>query len=203
MKATWIFRSVVPLLSALGLIVGTASAQQAVIPGTFEFAPQGGVSIPTGDFGDIVGTGYNAGGQLGFYADPRIAVGFGVLYNHFDVSAAVPDSVVTGSAEIWEVTVFGKFLLLRTSKLKPYARVSAGGFYNEGIVNLGGPGNSRVQGSSTRFGAGGGLGVQYRFPRSVGIFAEGMGMVDFTEGDDTVYWVVRGGLNIYFSWSHP
>jgi len=193
----------IPLVLALGLIVGTASAQQAVIPGTFEFAPQGGVSIPTGNLGKVADTGYNVGGQIGFYADPRIAVGFGVLYNNFALSATAGDTTVTGSSEVWEFTVFGKFLLLRSSKLKPYARISAGGFYNEGIVNLGGPGDSRVQGSSTRFGAGGGLGAQYRFPRSVGIFAEGMGMVDFTEGDNTVYWVVRGGLNIYFSWSHP
>jgi len=196
-------------LSAFGLVLflvavpQESAAQEAIIPGTFEFAPQGGVSIPTGNLGEIADTGFNVGGQLGFYANPRIAVGFGVLYNSFDLEAGIADTATGGSVEIWEFTVFGKFLLLQETSLKPYVRLAAGGFYNEGVLDLGGTGNPRVQGSSTRFGMGGGLGAQYRIPRSVGFFAEGMGMVDFTENESTVYWVVRAGLNVYFAWSHP
>jgi len=195
-----------PLLGLALVLIAVpreSTAQEAIIPGTFEFAPQGGVSIPTGNLGDIAETGYNIGGQLGFYAKPRIAVGFGVLYNDFGVKAGVADTATGGSVEIWEFTVFGKFLVLPPSPVEPYVRLAAGGFYNQGVLDLGGTGNPRVQGSSTKFGLGGGLGAQHRIPGKLGFFAEGMGMVDFTENESTVYWVVRAGLNVYFAWSHP
>jgi hypothetical protein len=196
-----VFRSLLPLL-CLGLAPAAASAQEGIIPGTFEFSPQGGVSFPSGNLADLTDTGYNLGGQLGFYATPQAAVGFGILYNSFDLDPAIADTATGGTVAIWEFTVFGKFLLTNT-QVRPYLRVSAGGFYNDGVVDLGGAGNERVELTSTKFGAGAGAGAQYRIPGSVGFFAEGMGMVDFTEGESTVYYVLHAGLNIYFAWSHP
>jgi hypothetical protein len=188
----------------LALLVPASGFAQSsvVVPGVWELAASAGPSVPTGSFADGFETGYNLGGQLGIYAAPNLGLGVGILYNRLSAKESLvleaTDSLATSAdVEIWEFTAFGKYLFLPESRTRPYIKAQAGAYYTDAKVDLAEPGYfSKFD--ATNFGLGGGLGVQHRIPRSVGLFAEAMYVVVFTSDESTPYVSVRGGVNFYF-----
>ena len=142
-------------------------------------------------------TGSNVGGQLGLYAMPQLALGIGILYNRFALQDTLEGVVEGGNFDIWEFSIFGKYLFLTRGQTHPYVKLMAGGFYSDANVDLTAPGYS-VKGDETNFGLGGGVGVQYRIPKKLGLFAEALYMADFTEDTKTYYFGIRCGVNLYF-----
>ncbi len=44
----------------------------------------GGVSFPTGNFGDAFQTGFGGGGSIGYGVSPHVLLSWGLAYHHFD-----------------------------------------------------------------------------------------------------------------------
>lgn len=71
------------------LVLGAALAQparaQTILPLSFE--ARGGVAIPTGDFGDGAGTGFNVGGTVHYRVAPMVSIYAGYEFLRFSVDS--------------------------------------------------------------------------------------------------------------------
>jgi hypothetical protein len=166
---------------ALALPAGVM-AQVPSVPGTIELAVAGGASVPMGDFGDFVGTGYGFGVNGTYYFTPAWGVGANIVWNSYGFDEAIlSDTNIT----IWEFSTHAKYMFTQGA-VAPYAKAMMGMF------------NSAVEGSDsvTDWGIGGGFGLQWNPPTSnVGLFAEGMYNNVFTDGSSTNYFGARVGVN--------
>lgn len=119
----------------------------------------GGVLLPMGDFGDVAKLGWRAGVGAGYFVTDDIAVGATAAYaeNKADSGSAKSKTLEFGA--------FGKYMFkMQNDKMAPYLKVGAG-MYNSKV--------SGVSGSSTDFGANGGVGVGFKVSPTASIFVEG------------------------------
>ena len=173
---------------AVGALLPAAVSAQDIplVPGTLEFAPIGGASIPFGDFNLVAEPGYGIGGTLSFYVMPNLAVGAGAAYNSYGLDV---DPTNTASRSMWEFTGHAKYLLI-PGPVSPYLKGTAG-LYRQSFEAEGSP-----AASSSDLGVGGGMGIQLHIPGSqFGIFGESVVNVAFTENTNTTYYTLRAGLN--------
>lgn len=155
--------SVALLLTAAAIVAASpASAQDAAAVRPFTFGVSGGVSLPMGDFGDGVKTGFNAGAHLAF--KPAM-LPFGVRvegqFNRFDIKAFDDDIDldVDGNAQIISGTVNGVFgVPAASSAFRPYV-IGGVGVYNERVS--GSAFGIDVSDSQTKFGLNGGVGIEF------------------------------------------
>jgi hypothetical protein len=181
------------LVLALVLVPGVVSAQ-VMLPAVLEVSATGGASLPTGSLNETFDTGYNLGGQAAFYFMPQLAVGANAMYHSFSDKAVIDSTIIDVDLTIWEITAFAKYQLIPSPLIAPYAKVSAGVFYNEIRGSLG---DISVPLDATEFGIGAGLGAQVKLRGSTGLFVEGMYLIDFTDEETTKFISLRGGLNFY------
>lgn len=163
-------------IAALGL-AGTAQAQGATRP--FSVGISGGLSIPTGDAGDALESGFNVGGllqarqaagPLGFRAE--------VGYHSFDFKGVDGDfRVITGI-----VNGIFHFASASGAPITPYL-IAGVGAYN-GRASVGGGGRTVSSDSETDLGINGGVG--FDIPLSgIATFIEARYHTIFNEGDRT------------------
>jgi opacity protein-like surface antigen len=132
-----------------------AAAQDAAAR-AFTFGVSGGLSMPTGDFGDVVKSGFNAGAHLGF--KPAM-LPFGVRvegqFNQFDFDASDDNDsdaslrIIAGTAN----AVFG--VPAASSAFRPYLIGGVGAYNSRLSIDV--PGLE----SSTDFGLNGGAGIEF------------------------------------------
>jgi opacity protein-like surface antigen len=141
----------------------TAAAQDAMAPRAFTFGVSAGLSIPTGDAGDVVKTGFNAGAHLAF--KPAM-LPFGVRvegqFNQFGLKSIVEDDETfepDGNYRIISGTVNGVFgVPAASSSFRPYV-IGGVGMYNQKFTFdiLG----EEFSESETKFGLNGGAGIEF------------------------------------------
>lgn len=171
----------------------SAGSPMPLMPGSFEISAGGGVSMPSGDFGDLADPGFGFGGHGSFYVMPSLAVGGSIVYNSYGTSSEVETATGITGQSMWEFTAHGKYMFM-PGPVSPYVKATAGIFrYSAEVQGFG-------SGSSSNFGVGGGIGAQMRLPASnVGFFAEGMMYSVSTDGPTLNYMGIRGGLNYYIT----
>jgi len=162
-------RTVASALLATAALVSanTAAAQDGTTPRAFTFGVSGGLSIPTGDAGDVLKSGFNAGALLEF--KPAMFP-FGVRvegqFNRFDIDldddlGGILDAdgnvrIISGTAN----AVLG--VPAATSSFRPYL-IGGLGVYNlrgSGSVSFGGVTETESD-SQTKFGLNGGVGIEF------------------------------------------
>jgi Outer membrane protein beta-barrel domain len=134
---------------ALGIPAALANAQTQNALGVGVFA---GASLPVGDFGNVGGTGWHAGGLID-WRSPLLPVGIrgDLAYHQFGSKEHFTPKFVVGTVNlVWNLPVNAE------SSLSPYV-IGGGGFYNKhrSCTNCG----NAVIASATKFGLNGGAGV--------------------------------------------
>ena len=135
---------------------GKIAAQEVVSRSPIQFGVMGGVSFPTGDFNDLLGTGWNAGALLNFgFANSPVALRVDGSWNQFnfkDVSNSPHFRVLDATADA--VFSFG------TKSPAQFYVLGGAGVYNFKVT-----GNDNnfdfSSGSQTKFGLNGGVGVKF------------------------------------------
>jgi hypothetical protein len=170
---------------AVALIGVLASSRVANAQGA-QFSLGGGVSIPTGSFGDVFKTGFHGLGAVSFTpTGSPVGIQIDGSYTQFksDEDITGNDSklqLIAGTAN-----VVYKFPTAEASKFHPYL-IGGGGVYNAK------PKDPDLDGQ-TKFGFNVGAGFDIR-ASSVGFFAEGRFHDVFTEGDNLKYIPITVGI---------
>jgi outer membrane protein with beta-barrel domain len=185
-------RAFVIALALVALFPMAALAQGLpFVPGTIEFAPTGGASVPFGDFNSVAEPGFGLGGTASFYLMPNLALGGSIMWNSYSADVNPSQTSISN----WEFTGHAKYLFI-PGPISPYAKAAAGIFMNH--VSIDDPTLGKISESKSDLGVGGGLGIQARIPKSVlGLFGEAMAYDAFSSPSNTTYYTVRVGLNIY------
>ena len=136
---------------ALALAASAAGAQNVGETRAFSLGIAGGATVPTGDFGDLYGTGFNVMGSLGFQpAALPVGVRFDVAYH------SLPGGDVGGVFELDDLSIISGtanavLTVSNTGGVRPYL--------------IGGVGLYRADGgdgeASTDFGINGGGGLEF------------------------------------------
>ena len=105
-------RKTVMILGAIGLL--SLGASTTALAGGSVFA---GVSMPTGDFGDIAKTSYQLGGSYGFPVAPMASVGAWAAYNRFSW-----DEGIDGNMNSVELLGYGRI----SAPLGPFGMLGLG-----------------------------------------------------------------------------
>lgn len=166
------------LAVALVAAANVAGAQAATR--SFTLGISGGASIPIGDYGDVVNTGFTVAGHLGFQPD---AVPFGLRVDGMYHRYSFVNDNVDGSARIFGGTVNGMFMSRgnSASTVRPYASLGVGLYNVGGSVEVG---SVDVSDSETKFGLNGGVGLDFRLG-TLGTFAEVRYHAIFTDESNT------------------
>jgi hypothetical protein len=138
------------------LASGAVAAQEVVSRSPIQFGVMGGASFPTGDFNNLLGTGWNAGALLNFgFANSPVALRVDGTWNQFnfkDVSNSPHFRVLDATADA--VFSFG------TTSPAQFYILGGAGVYNFKVT-----GNNNnfdfSSGSTTKFGLNGGVGVKF------------------------------------------
>jgi opacity protein-like surface antigen len=159
------------LAGALLLSAGPAAA----ITGTHEFGVEGGMSLPTGDFSDAAGAGFNGGLLYQFTFLDRYGVGAGIRYNGWsgsdDLNASAESAFGAGSKfsfTAWEYDLFGVFNVPMASapNVMPYVKAGIGAY---SIAEKLETPTGTADDGSTEFGVMGGAGVDFQATPAVKI----------------------------------
>ncbi len=168
---------------AVALIGVLTSARAANAQGA-EFSLGGGVSIPTGSFGDAFKTGFHGLGAVSFVpTGSPVGIQIDGSYTQFKTDFSGSDAklqLIAGTANV----VF-KFPTAEGSQFRPYL-IGGGGVYNAK------PKNPDLDGQ-TKFGFNAGAGFDIK-AGSVGLFAEGRFHDVFTDGDNLKYIPITVGI---------
>jgi outer membrane protein W len=197
------------------LLLGMVVFSSAFAAGKMTFGVNGGVVVPTGDFGDFAEMGFQGGVYGDYMVNEQFGVGLGVGYVTVDAKdeyldgwkalaelAGVVDYTVDICTSIIPVTLHGKwFPPMKDSKVAPYV-VAGGGMYmmtskwdETGTLEGEDIGSSHDE-TETKAGIFGGAGVDFKASPQVkvGVFAT---MHDiFTDGTSTMYF--NAGVNVGF-----
>lgn len=129
--------------AALVLSAVAALPAHAQVSSPIKFNVRAGASLPTGDFGDVVNTGFIVGGGLTFRA-PLMPIALRVDgdYNRFTIDS----DLVEEDVSIWALTANAQV----APALSPVYFIGGAGFY----------GTSAFDESETDFGLNGGVGLR-------------------------------------------
>lgn len=143
------------------IALGAAGAANA---GTFWVGPTGGVSIPTGDFGDAAKLGFNGGLTGTYMLDPTWGIGADVAYHMWNAKDEINDAVNallgTTDAEVKfsaiQYTAHVAWIAPGESSVKPYAKLGVGG-YNVKTAITSSIGDADDSSNKVGFNVGGGI----------------------------------------------
>lgn len=178
-------------IAFLALVLMAPAAHAAA--GAWVISGNGGMALPTGDFGDSnkldASTGYQFGGAIDYMVNDMFAVGIDGSYNKnkhgaegetIDLGGGVTAVYTSDKFTTWQVGARGKYMIpTGASQVSPYLLAGAG-IYNtkekwEGSYTVGGvttPDNGEAT-SDSRFGFKFGAGASYKATEQVGIGVEG------------------------------
>jgi Outer membrane protein beta-barrel domain len=169
------------------VLMATVGAVPAVAQAKFSLG--GGLTVPLGDFDDLVGTGWHGLAALGFQpADFPVGFQIDGMYQRFGFDD-VPDEfdgnwqVIQGTAN-----VVYTFTTAEESTFHPYL-IGGLGLYNEKAT---GDDVGDTE-SETDFGINGGAGFDFQLG-SVGLFVEGRFHNIFTEDNSTNFIPITAGI---------
>jgi len=151
------FRSSVPCLLFLGLLALPVSAHAA---GGFVVGAHGGVTVPSGSFGDFWDTGFLFGGYGEYLVSEPFAIGVDINYaeNNPSDQAAVPDDADVKFSYL-NVGAHGKWTYLAMgSPLRPYL-LGGGGLYS--VKSKYESPTLNTEESKSEFGLMGGIGLSW------------------------------------------
>jgi hypothetical protein len=172
------------------VLMATVGAAPAVAQAKFSLG--GGVTLPSGDFDDLVGTGWHGLAAVGFQpADFPVGFQIDGMYQRFGVDD-VPDEV-GGNWQVIQGTanVVYTFTTAEESTFHPYL-IGGLGLYNEKAT---GDSLQAIVGdqSETDFGINAGAGFDFQLG-SVGLFVEGRFHNVFTEDNSTNFIPITAGI---------
>jgi opacity protein-like surface antigen len=166
-----------------------AAAQDAAAVRPMTFGVSGGLTLPIGDLGDAVGSGFNAGAHLAF---KPATFPFGVRvegqFNRFAYEETLASDgnlqIISGTAN----AVFG--VPAASSAFRPYI-IGGIGVYNSksSFETVVGDGSS----SDTNFGLNGGAGIEFGLS-GLSTFIEARFNTIFTEGSKTNFIPITFGI---------
>jgi len=172
-------RTVLGVVTAVLALTSTASVVHAQNPMTFGIAA--GASIPMGDLGDVVGTGFHGMATLGFMPS---MLPFGMRVDGMYNSLGAKDDVGDFTLKIIGVTANGVFAM-PGMMASPYL-IGGLGFYNSDFDVAGTE-------SSSDFGINVGLGAKFSLS-GFGTFAEVRYHNIFTEDESTQFLPITFGI---------
>jgi hypothetical protein len=139
------------------LLASSSASAQEVSRSPIQFGVMGGATLPTGDFKDLLKTGWNAGALLNFgFANSPVALRVDGSWNQFNFK-----NVDTGSPHfrVLDATADAVFSFGSKSPAQFYV-LGGAGVYNFKVT--GSDNNFDFSsGSSTKFGLNGGVGVKF------------------------------------------
>ena len=156
-----------PLIAATLLSASAALAQgSAATPRPMSFGASAGLSMPLGEFGDVVKTGFNVGAHIA-YRPATLPFGVRVegQFNRFAYDFDDNDLGIEGDGNIQIISGTANATIgvpVASSAVRPYV-IGGVGVYNyrsSGTVDFGGVSESGTE-SRTKFGLNGGAGVEF------------------------------------------
>ncbi len=179
------------LTAALILVLAAAvSAQSGMKLNAFA---GGGITIPTGDAGDIWKMGYGFGGGIGVMVNPMFSVNAKVFYNMlpYDTDAEGVDDA-TALSIIGDVHFYPPIGEPGMMAFNPYLIAGAGMTSVDPKNDLGD--------SETKFTFGFGAGFEYTVSPKMAIWVEGKYMIINMDDPmtDVKHIPIRGGLKFFF-----
>ncbi|MFN8654383.1 MAG: outer membrane beta-barrel protein [Gemmatimonadales bacterium] len=173
-------RHLILTLALLGAAAGTLAAQQRA-----ELSLGGGITVPTGDFGNAAKTGWHALGTITWFpaGDP-----FGVqatalfAQNKFEGGG--------GKFQMFAALLEGRLDLRTEGAFRPY--VMAGG----GVTDVEAKPTSGSSTTRTKIAIDGGVGVAYVGTSKVGFFVQARYVNVFDSGPDLAFAPVTAGIRI-------
>jgi hypothetical protein len=183
-------RSVV-LGAVLMASVGTAPA---VAQGGAKFSLGGGLTLPLGNFGDAVGTGFHGLAAVGFQpANFPVGIQVDGMYQRLGIDDDPVFGEVDANIQLIQGTANAvyKFQTSEETKVRPYI-IGGVGVYNVKATGDDVPDNA---GSDTEFGINGGAGFDF-VAGAVGVFVEGRFHNVFTEGESTNFIPITVGVRL-------
>jgi hypothetical protein len=186
-------------VAAFAVVMMALSASMAVAAsGEFVMGAQGGITVPTGDFGDVANSGFNAG----VYGDYGIAnnctIGASAVYHGFSGSDEWIDflGVDDASFSLVQVTAHGRYWFPTGGQVMPFLTVG-GGLYNFGAkAELG---DEEADDSESNGGIYGGFGLDFRASPMWTIGVEGTYHNVFTEDESTNVFGVSARIGMSFA----
>ena len=171
----WTLWSMVVAVASV-LTVSSTGLAQSGMANPITFGVVAGGSIPTGDFGDNVDTGWHAGGLLQ-WDSPTVPVGLRLdgVYHRFSAKDATDAHLNIIAATLDLVWMFP---MTQPSTVRPYL-IGGGGYYHATCDGCGGTDNTR-----NKFGINGGVGISVPLSGFSG-FAEARFHHIFTKDDVT------------------
>ena len=177
------------ILTALVASAGGAAAQDAAAVRPMTFGVSGGLTLPIGDIGDAVNSGFNAGAHLAFM--PAM-LPFGVRvegqFNRFaydeNVASDANLQIISGTAN----AVFG--VPAASSAFRPYL-IGGLGLYNSKFSAETALGEGSA--SDTNFGLNGGAGIEFGLS-GLATFIEARFHSVFSEGSKTNFVPISFGI---------
>ena len=142
-------------IAALATAPALLHAQTAPSVRPFSIGVSAGASVPIGDFGDAVKTGYTVAGHVWLLPPSLPALNFrgDVSYDSWKIKSL--GDVLDGNAHVLGVTANVIAKIPSSSGLHPYL-IGGGGYYNENAKIGGVSGNSQ-----SNFGLQGGVGLEF------------------------------------------
>ncbi len=200
-------KSLMLVLLALSLSAAAASAS----PGEWIGGVQGGVHIPSSDYGDRAKAGWVGGALLDYMLSDMVAVGAQVDFNSTKakdeyVNAVnvliAPDHVDDIKLTILNYGVHGNLYFMREGIVRPYVAATVGA-YTSKIKTSGGTASGSTD-NRTVMGFGGGVGIKFQSPGNpVGFGIEGtyqkVGEAFIKGGIDADFINVVGKVTFSFS----
>lgn len=198
--------ALITLLLSLVVVTGAFAA------GAMTFGVDGGVALPTGDFGDYFKMGYQGGvfGEYGF--DKQFAVGIGADYDKVSVKdeyktdleaiaileGAPADVTVDVKESVIPITLYVKWMPpMKDDKVAPYITVG-GGYYMMKTDVTASVSDLAVSASTTTNKPGffGGVGVDFKASPQIKVGVFGKAHDILTEGKSSMY--INAGVSVGF-----
>ena len=140
------------------VLASSSASAQEVSRSPIQFGVMGGASLPTGDFNDLLKTGWNAGALLNFgFSNSPVALRVDGSWNQFN-----PKGSITGDPHfrVLDATADAVFSFGTKSPAQFYI-LGGAGIYNMKVTNADDDFNFSDGESTTKFGLNGGVGLKF------------------------------------------
>ena len=197
-KLGFVVTAIACLMMAAVAFAADKPAAASPAAGAMTFGVDGGVAMPTGDWGDVFGMGFT-GGAFGDYAiNEQFAIGVAADYVNTPVKSDLKVDGVDIKTTIIPVVLQAKWTPpMKDSKVAPYI-MAGGGYYMMKMTVAAEVGDVNVSVSADKNKPGffGGAGVDFKATPQVKIGVFGKYHNILTEGSSTA--LITGGVSVGF-----
>lgn len=191
-------KKMIAALAVLALVTAPAAAQTS-----FHFNT--GLTMPTGDVGDVYKSGFNLGGTVEFGFGSAFSVEGALGYNRHSIDqegilaqagvSGVSLEIEGGNATVITAMVNGKLSGPRDGKVQGYVSGGAG-LFRAGIGDVSIQGVTIEGESEAALGVNVGGGVRAAINDAIGVFGDVGYVIGFTEDSSTKIIPIRAGVTI-------